>query len=216
MKKFLLIAFAVTAAFAACKKKTDDVSKVVTVSAPTININGSKFMTLNVGTPFVDSGATLIDDVTGQSSTIMADTADGGGVVDVTTPGLYTLTYSAKNGNGYSSTNARFIAVTNYADKADLSGVYVRQSNKVPVNVTRMSRALYQTDDFGGAGLGDVAYFAVIDTTMIDFGYQYSETIGAFFTADVSYLHVRPGDTSFAYVLHAPGYGTALRVFKKQ
>ena len=213
MKKFLLIASAALVTFAACKKKTDDVSKVVTVSYPTININGAKFMTINVGAPFVDSGATLIDDVTGQSSTIMADTTTS---VDPSTPGLYTLTYSAKNANGYGSINARFVAVTNYPDKADLSGTYVRQSNKLAVEVSRKSRALYETSDFGGAGLGDVAYFAVLDTNKIDFGYQYSETIGAFFTADVSYLHLRPADTSFAYVLHAPGYGTALRVFKKK
>lgn len=200
----------------ACKKETDDVSKVVTVSAPTININGSKFMTLSVGTPFVDSGATLIDDVTGQSSKIMADTVDGGGVVDVSTPGLYTLTYSAKNANGYGSVNARYVAVTNYPDNANLSGKYVRQSNQVAVTVSRKSRALYAISDFGGANIPDVGYFAVLDTSHIDFGVQYSETIGAFFTAKVSYLHIRPGDTSFAYALTAPGYGTAVRVFKKQ
>jgi hypothetical protein len=206
----------VVVGLAACKKETDDVSKVVTVSAPTININGSKFMTLNVGAPFVDSGATLIDDVTGQSSQIMADTTDGGGIVDVSTPGLYTLTYSAKNGNGYGSINARYVAVTNYPDLAKLTGKYVRQSNSRAVTVSKMSRALYAISDFGGAGIPDVGYFAVLDTNKIDFGYQYSETIGAFFTADVSYFHLRPGDTSFAYALNAAGYGTAVRVFKKQ
>jgi hypothetical protein len=215
MKKILLIASAALVAFAACKK-TNDVSKVVTVSAPTININGSKFITLNVGSPYVDSGATLIDDVTGQSSQIQADTTDGNGVVDVNTPGMYTLTYSAKNANGYGSINARYIAVTNYADAANLSGTYVRQSNQRAVHVTRKSRALYMIDDFGGAGIPDAGYFAVLDTAHIDFGYQYSETIGAYFTAKVSYLHVRPGDTSFAYALSAAGYGTAVRVFKKK
>ncbi len=216
MKKLLFIGCAALVAIAACKKKTDDVSKVVTVSAPTININGSKFKSITVGTPYVDSGATLIDDVTGQSSQIQADTADGGGVVDVTTPGLYTLTYSAKNANGYGSINARYVAVTNYADAANLTGTYVRQSNQRAVHVTRKARGLYMTDDFGGAGIPDAGYFAILDTAHMDFGYQYSETIGAFFTVDVSYLHIRPADTSYAYTLHAAGYGTALRVFKKK
>ncbi len=212
MKKLLLIAGVALTAFAACKKTDDNVSKVVTVSHPAININGSKFMTINVGAPFVDSGATLIDDVTGQSSVIMADTTSA---VDPSTPGMYTLTYSAKNANGYGSINARYVAVTNYPDNTNIGGRFVRQSNSLAVQVTRVSRAIYRTGDFGGAGIPDAAYFAVIDTATIDFGQQYSETIGSFFSVDVSYFHLRPGDTSYAYVLHAPGYGTALRVFKK-
>jgi hypothetical protein len=213
MKKILLIACGLMVVFAACKKDPDVVSKVVTVSAPDITLNGDKFVSVMVGAPYTDPGAVLTDDVTGAVSTIMADTPND---INTAVPGMYTLTYSALNANGYGTTAARYIAVTNYPDNADLSGTYVRQSNGVPVTVSREARALYSVADFGGAGIpSDIAYFAVIDTNTIDFGNQYSETVGPF-TVDVDYFHMRPGDTSFAYVLHAAGYGTPLRVFVKE
>lgn len=213
MKKILLVACGLLIVFAACKKDPDPVSRVVDVTAPSIVVNGDKVVSVKVGGTFTDPGATLTDDVTGAVTTIYADEPID---LDLTKAGMYTLTYSAKNANGYATTAARYIGVTNYNDGANLSGPYVRTSNNRKVNVTKEAASVYAIHDFGGAGIpADIGYFVVLDTNHIDFGNQYSETVG-YFTAKIDHFYMRTGDTSFAYALDAAGYGTAVRNFVKQ
>ncbi len=210
MKKILiLLAIAITV-LGSCRKKEYD-TRVVKVSYPTITLKGDKYVSLNVGTPYTDPGATGTDDVSGSTSNIMA----GFSSLDVTTPGVYYMSYSMKNANGFVTTVGRYIAVTNYADGINLEGTYERTSNGVEVHFTKVSRALYMTDDMGGAGLPDAAYFAVIDDSTIDFSAQLSESLGAEIDASSEALVIDGGDTTVQYRLAAPGYGTALRRFVK-
>lgn len=212
MKKLLVVALLATCTIfqQSCKKDTIN-NKVVKVSYPTINLSGSKYVSLNVGTAYADPGATGTDDVSGSTKTLTAEYSS----LDVNTPGLYYMRYSMTNANGYITKVARYIAVTNYNDAIDLTGTYERTSNGVQVNLTKVSRALYRTDDMGGAGLADAAYFAVIDENTIDFSAQLSESIGEEIDASAEALNIGATDTSFQYRLSAPGYGTALRIFQK-
>lgn len=215
MKKIMMLGFGLMLTAVSCKKEYDKVSKEVEISYPTVTVKGAKFVTLNVGGTFVDEGATVIDDITGGQSTVMGENVSD---LNTSRPGLYSVTYSAANANGYVSTAARYVAVTNYPDDVNLSGRYQRQAaapNNRFVTLTRMSRALYRTSDIGGAGLGDTGYFAVLDTNKIDFGRQWSETLGTYISGSNSFLRIRPGDTSYAYALAAAGYGTAQRIFRK-
>lgn len=198
---------------AACRKDRNKViSKVVTT--PHIQLNGSKFISLKVGDALpADDGATVVDD----------EPVDGNGTVtatentiDVNTPGIYYMLYKTKTRNGYSIGAARYIAVTDYADDVDLSGTYVRTSNGIPVEVTRVSRGMYRNSDMGGAGLADVLYFTVVNDTTIVAGPQYSETIQDIIDVSKTALHIEDGNTFFKYALDAPGYGTAVRTFVKQ
>lgn len=193
-------------------------SHIVTISYPDVTLNGAKFVTIPVGGVFVDSGASFVDAYTKEKGNLVADTGADVVPFDASTPGLYTLTYTAKNMNTFSTVVARYVAVTDYADlpAANISGSYSRVGTTASAKVSKHSRALYDITDFGGATLGNIGYFAIIDTNTIDFGEQYSETLGAFFNVDVKYFHIRPSDTSFQYALHAPGYGTAARTFKKK
>lgn len=211
MKKLLFLLLAVwSLSQLSCKKDTVN-NKIVKVSYPTITLSGSKYVTLNVGTAYTDPGATGTDDVSGTSRSLTAEFSS----LDVNTPGLYYMRYSMTNGNGYITKVARYIAVTNYNDAVDLTGTYERTSNGVQVHLTRVSRALYRTDDMGGAGIADAAYFAVIDENTIDFSAQLSESIGEEIDASAEALNISATDTSFQYRLAAPGYGTALRIFEK-
>jgi len=216
MNRKLIIGCLVFLVLAACKKDPDTVSKVVTISYPDITLIGSKFITIPVGGTFVDSGATFVDAYTKESGKLVADTGTGLVPVDPSTPGMYTITYTAKNQNTFSSTVARYVAVTNYPDTKSIAGKYTRTQNGASSTVTRMTRAMYAINDFGAANLGNIGYFAIIDTATMDFGEQYSETLGSVFDAQVNYLHMRPADTSFEYILFAAGYGTSVRTFKKQ
>lgn len=210
MKKLLILSSLILV-FAACKKE-DNVSKVVDVTYPEITLKGDKYITIDVNGSYTDEGATVFDDVTGTSSDIEATYSS----LDPSTPGLYYMQYTAKNANGYITSVARYIAVTDYADGVDLSGVYERSSNGVQVNLLRMSRGLYMTDDMGGANINDAGYFVVINDTTIDFGPQYSETIGTEIYAVNAALEIGPTDTAYTYALRAPGYGTGQRTFVKQ
>jgi hypothetical protein len=160
-----------------------------------------------------DEGATIVNDVSIEGSSTLTAIKN---TVDVNTPGLYYMLYSTPTKNGFSASAARYIAVTDYPDNVDLSGVYVRASNGVPVNLERMSRGLYRTDDMGGAGLPDAGYFAVINDSTIDFGLQYSETLGTEIFAVNAGLLISPDETSYTYALRAPGYGEQQRVFIKE
>lgn len=212
MKKLsYLLIVACLIANSGCKKDDDKISKVVTL--PYIQLNGSKYITMNVGGDLSDAGAKIINDVTlsGGTSDLTAVT----NTLDPTTPGLYYMLYEAETQNGYHLYEARYIAVTNYADNAKLAGAYKRTSNGIEVNVTKESRALYQVDDGGGAGLPDAVYFAVINDTTIDVGPQFSESKQTEIYGNNSKLTMGATDTTFRYVLHSPGYGTAVRTFKK-
>lgn len=213
MKNILLLILSIAVASqVSCRKKQDAVSKVVDITAPDIRLNGEKFVTLNVGQAYEDPGAQAVDDISGATTNISADVS----TLDVSTPGLYYMGYSAKNANGYVTNVARYIAVTDYADNIDLSGVYVRAANGVEVNITRMSRGLYRNDDMGGAGLPDAAYFAVIDEETIDLGLQLSESLNEEIDGFSESLTITaPDEITIQYALDAPGYGTAVRTFEK-
>jgi hypothetical protein len=196
----------------ACKKDKDVVSKEVTVSYPQITLNGDKYVSLHIGESYTDPGASVFDDVNGSTSNVSADKS----TLDINTPGLYYISYTAKNANGYISSAARYIAVTDYDDATDLSGVYQRTANGITVNLTKVARGMYMTDDMGGAGINDVGYFTVIDESTIDLGAQLSESLGTEIDgANESLTITSPDDIVYTYSLSAPGYGTAVRVFVK-
>jgi len=211
MKKIFAILAITILTVTACKKDKT-VSHVVTV--PTVKVNGDKFITINVGgTMPEDAGATIVnDEAISGGSNIMASENN----VDVNTPGIYYMLYQTQTKNGYTVGAARYIAVTNYTDAEDLSGTYVRTANDVPVELTRKSRALYENNDMGGAGLSDAIYFAVINDSTIVAGPEYSETLSTVIDTKNAELHIEPGNTYFQYILIAPGYGTALRKFVKE
>ncbi|MGN6477900.1 MAG: immunoglobulin-like domain-containing protein [Flavipsychrobacter sp.] len=211
MKKIFAILAITILTVTACKKDKT-VSHVVTV--PTVKVNGDKFITINVGgTMPEDAGATVInDEAISGGSNIMASENN----VDVNTPGIYYMLYQTQTKNGYTVGAARYIAVTNYTDAEDLTGTYVRTANDVPVELTRKSRALYENNDMGGAGLSDAIYFAVINDSTIVAGPEYSETLSTVIDTKNAELHIEPGNTYFQYILIAPGYGTPLRKFVKE
>lgn len=212
MKKLFILCGILAIAMTACKKVPSDVSKVVKVTYPQITLKGDKYVSLHVGDSYTDPGATLFDDITNNSSDIAATST----TLDPNTPGLYYTLYTAKNANGYVSSAARYIAVTDYDDHIDLSGTYLRTVTGAEPNVTRVARGMYMTDDMGGAGLSDAAYFAMLDDTTIDLGLQYSESIGTEIYGVNGSVIYDGTDTIITYALRAPGYGTQQRTFIKQ
>lgn len=210
MKNILIVFFSLLLV-GSCKKQ-EIVSQEVTVSYPVITLKGDKYISIPVGGSYTDAGASVFDDVNGSTTDLMADYSS----LDVNTPGLYYMAYRAKNTNGYKSFAARYIAVTDYPDTVDIQGVYQRTSNGVTVNLTRVAKGLYMTDDMGGAAINDVAYFTLISDTEMDLGPQLSETLGSEIAgSDESIIINDADDVTYSYKLDAAGYGTAQRTFVK-
>src|SRR5262245_41984307 len=110
MKKIILASLCLLALSIGCKKE-DNVSRVVNATGPVVTLKGSKFVSIPVGGTYADPGATVFDDFTNKTSDVSADV----NTLDAATPGLYYMEYTAKNANGYVTSAARYIAVTNWA-----------------------------------------------------------------------------------------------------
>lgn len=211
MKKILFLITASAISITACKKDKENISKVVDITYPTVQLNGEKYITLNPGQPYDDPGAISVDDVSGAQTSVNADA----NTLDPATPGLYYMSYIATNANGYKTTAGRYIAVTGYNDNINFEGTYLRAATGAEVHVTKVARGMYMIDDMGGAGLPDAAYIAIIDDSTFDLGLQISESIGAEIDGANEKIIIDGGDTILQYSLDAPGYGTAVRSFIK-
>jgi len=144
-----IVAFAIIS-IAACKKvTTDSVSESLRVSAPEIKLNGPQYVSINVGGTYTDQGATAKDTM----YTVVGGVSFDASGVDASTPGLYPVVYRVKNDKGFETVTTRFVAVTNISATEDISGFYRRAGTNGPMNVSKVTRGIYKTDNAGGVAL---------------------------------------------------------------
>ena len=74
--------------------------------APVLTLEGNEPMTVYIGDQFSDPGATAVDNCDD------AVTVDASGMVDASTPGSYTLTYTSKDSSGNEASLTRLVNVT--------------------------------------------------------------------------------------------------------
>ncbi len=200
---FLLIFFTLLS----CEKETKDISRVTYF--PEIEVKGEQWQQIAVGGTFTDAGAIA----TAGATEIPVTTQ---GEVDVNTPGVYTIEYSAVNSDGFSVKNYRYIGVIDPSvTETDISGVYKRNAGALGLStVTKISGNLYRTNNVGGVAAPTDAtsvyfyYYNVgeIDAPFQDNGFNEFECIDESISEGVSY----------SWVVLNSGYGTALRTFVKQ
>lgn len=98
------------------KDETDNISRITYYA--NITVQGESYMVIQQGTTFDDPGATAEAD--GKSLDVKVS-----GTVDTSTPGVYMLTYSATNKDGYDASKSRTVLVTSEdISNVDLSGSY--------------------------------------------------------------------------------------------
>lgn len=221
MKRIVLISVFAAIAFAGCKKKENTISKLVTVSYPTITITSGQFFSFPVGggpLPNANSiTATAYDSFYHEKLTPVVDASKLSSLL----PGLYIATISARNSYGFVGYNYVYVAITNITDSINLGGKYVRLSNNDTVNVAKMSRGLYRIDNVGGernvAGTSQLivpGYFAQQPGSGLDMPTQPSKQ-GTFAGAGGA-ISMAIGDTTFQYVITGnSNFNSALRVFQK-
>ena len=231
MRKIILLSVLAAMAYAGCKKKENTVSKLVTVSYPTITVTSPKYYSFPVG------GGPLPTSAPNAVNSILATAYDSfyhekiTPVIDVShlsnlVPGLYIATLSAKNSYGFIGYAYVYVAITNVSDTMDISGSYYRvvfagdTSARNPTTVTKLATGLYSTSNVGGVDTGTQkasvipAYFAVINSVTIDFGTQ--QTTSGILTASNSTLTFGAGDTLLTYSLNLTGFPSGPLTFAKQ
>ena len=167
MKFIIRLAFLWVLVFGiSCNKETIvDTPEQVGISTVTyyvvITLNGPAFESIVVGQPYVDSGATAEEN--GQPTTYTTS-----GTVDTETEGIYTITYTAVNKDGYASSATRNVAVIPSAPLpgVDLSGTYANvASAALTADISMVAPGVYYTTNCWGGSSGAVipAYFFCSD-----------------------------------------------------
>jgi len=226
MKRILMLSVFAAIAFAGCKKTENTVSKLVTVSYPTVKITSTQYFSFPVGGgPLPNANtitATAYDSFYHESMIPVVDASHLSNLV----PGLYIATVSAKNSNGFIGYAYVYVAITSVPDSVDISGLYHRvvspgdTSPGNPAFITKLATGLYRTSNVGGVDTGTQkssivsAVFATPDLYTLDFGTQ-PTSVGVL-TASNQILTRGPVDTTISYALNLTGFGGQQRTFVKQ
>ncbi len=222
MRKILLVSVFAAFIIGGCKKKADNVSTPVTVNYPKITISGSQYVSIPVNGSFTPPSATAVDTFYNEKPTVVKNL----GTLDVTTPGLYTVTYSAKNSYGFVGTANVYVAVTDVSDTLDISltGTYLRLANPNRVaHITKLAKGLFMTDNVGGVDITNSAtgpkvsaVFAVLDLTTFTFGTQITSDGVLSSNSESLALAAGTSPTTINYAIQEASFGTQVRTFVKQ
>lgn len=115
---------------------------------PIFEIEGDQYVSVVAGNNFTDPGVVAFE---GETEIDVETT----GTVDTNTPGVYTLTYSATNSDGFAGTTTRLVAVTSEdVSGTDLSGDWVSISTSFSgasygqtMTITKLADGLYSASD---------------------------------------------------------------------
>ena len=194
---YILIIPLLTTIMAGCDEETtDNVSEVT--HFPEFEMTASEYYFIDQGSSFEEPG---IQAFAGEDE-VEVETS---GSVDESTPGVYTLTYTATNADGYSKSIERKVIVTaGDVSQSDLSGTYSGgYYGDATMTVTRIKDGLYESTDI--FGYGDPYPITGI---IVDLGngelvvLSTSSAFGPTLKSTGTYT-----DTELSYVLGIEGYG---------
>lgn len=127
-----------------------------------LDMQGDEFVQVPIGTSYTDAGCLATENGEDVTSKIVTTGLDA---IDVNTAGLYTITYSAVNKDGFPASTSRTVAVCDPSITTDLSGSWTTQAGTernyggstitpFPDYTIRISQAapgiFYVSDFFGG------------------------------------------------------------------
>lgn len=215
MKKILFLSLGVALLLSSCEKDSLGVSTVTTY--PTIEVLGDQALTIAVGGSYTDAGCVAMEGPENITSRVVTT-----GSVDPSTPGVYTITYTVANKDGFTATNRRYIGVIDAAASAmDISGVYKRNAGaKGLATITKTSYpGLYINNNPGGIAIAadnsNQINMYMFQWTATKVGAPSQTTVAGEF-ACVSGTYTAGSPASYKWTCVNAGYGTAARTFIKQ
>jgi Domain of unknown function (DUF5011) len=209
IKNILTLILLTVVVLAGCKKETTaDVSKSVKVSYPSIALNGNALVTIAVGASYTDAGAKLTDDITGAVSDIQPTASN----VNTATPGLYVVTYSASNANGFETTASRLVAVTSVNNPINREGTYLRTATGVNCFITKIANGVYKLQNPPGFSGSPNTIVYMVETAMN----VYSAPAQPTDFGTMSVININFTATGVTWNVVNPGFGTGTRTFVKQ
>lgn len=185
---------------------------------PSVAIKGDRLIIQNQGVAYTDPGVDA--KLNGQNVNVTTT-----GSVNVNTPGVYNLTYSASSPDGYSASDWRTVVIMSTSAQVtnnDFSGVYQRPGFAT-ATWTKTARGIYNVDNPGGApttGVGFVVKLVNYDANKIAIPKQqaYDPSSDGLNTISSNSEIYRATATPVTvdYAITAGGYGTQVRNFIKQ
>jgi len=185
-------------------------SKITTY--PTITVSGPAYTVVPKGGTFTDPGVSA-----------KAGTADvpvvTTGLPDVNTAGVYTVTYTATNADGFAATGSRTVAVYSTdvgAAANDFSGNYARSTNGSVAVWTKIAPGVYTVFNPGGAPGTNLTVIVFNQTASKVFIPAQIAGGSPTSSASESSTPGAPGTlTQYKMEIVNPGYGTSIRTFNK-
>lgn len=181
-----------------CQDKTSyDDTKIT--NYVTFSMKGEKIFLLPVGTAFVEPGVIAKEGSKDVTSAMVVD-----GTVDGNTIGLYEISYSAVNADGYASSTKRQVIVYNPAVTTDISGSYICVA---PTHRLRSGA----TVNFSGYNV-DIKYIAPGIFSVSDFFAGYYDVRAKYGSAYAmtGFVKLNPDNTISLLSSHIAGWGDGL------
>lgn len=182
---------------------------------PIVATKGDYLMILSQGGTFTDPGVDAT--VNGEPVTPVIT-----GSVNTAVPGIYGLTYTATNDDGFSASDFRTVVVIgNDVAANDYSGSYIRNATGVTSTWTKTAQGVYNVDNPGGAAVGAGYIVKVVNYTgsKIAIPKQYATdpdgAVGIVSSTSETY-NAAATPPQYSWIFLAGGYGTGLRTFVKQ
>jgi hypothetical protein len=213
MKKILITITYITVLFlSSCSTDTTGVVSSITYYAD-INIIGDTEIIINQGDPYTDPSADVILNEAPYPFETVGDN------IDTDVPGVYYITYSAVNAEGFAASATRTVVVISTAPSIyNLAGAWARSTGS-PGTCVQLSDRYYTYENAGGFGTGtddqlNITFINVNDEE-IYIPYQVGSASG------ITVVSYQPGNiednNNISWSLSASGvYGTFTRFFSRQ
>jgi hypothetical protein len=180
---------------------------------PTVTLKGSQYMAIPLNGTFTDPGAEAKE----AGATIQYKTS---GTVNTAAVGVYKVTYTATNKDGFPASTSRFVAVYSTDATAtgnDLSGSYLRAATGELAIWTKLAPGVYKVDNPGGAAAGRSLAVIVFNSTGLTVRAPSQPTNDGNVSSTQNEVYtLTPAPAQYTWRFNNPGYGTGLRTFVKQ
>lgn len=122
--------------FTACNDDDDELTDSRLTYYPVLELQGDEFVQVPIGTSYTDAGCTATLKGEDYTSHIVTTGLDE---IDVNQAGLYYVTYTATNSDGFSASVTRTVAVCDPTITTDISGTYTVQEGSYRIYGTRQT-----------------------------------------------------------------------------